>query len=114
MRGEGTIVLDDDLAPAIALAVSPTAPGPAFELGPARPNPMRGEGTIPVVMPTRGRVTVRLFDLAGRRVATLADGTLEAGAHELRLDTRRLEPGVYLCRLQAAGQTRAVRIVVAR
>ena len=108
------VVLHDDLAPAIALAAPPPARGPAIELGPPRPNPIHGEGTITVVLPARGQATVRLFDLAGRLVATLADGTLEAGAQGLRLDARRLEPGVYLCRLQAAGQIRTRRIVIVR
>jgi len=46
-------------------------------------------------------VTMALYDIAGRRVATLFIGRQEAGVHELRWNAAGLETGMYFYRLQA-------------
>ena len=54
---------------------------------------------------------LEVFDVAGRRVATLAEARLEAGPHEV-LWTSPRSAGVYFARLKALGQSRVVRVVV--
>ena len=95
------------------LAVDAGAPGAvaALELA-AGPNPVRGRSTFRFALPSASRVSLRLFDLAGRRVATLLDdAVLPAGAHQAVLDARALPAGVYLARL-SAGADRATRKVM--
>ena len=63
-----------------------------------------------------GRVTVSVFDLAGRRVRTLSDGLREIGGHELVWNGeddagRKLKPGVYLLRLVAPDWADVQRLV---
>jgi hypothetical protein len=81
------------------------------------PNPARHDATLSFVTPREGPVKVGIFDVTGRRVATLHDSSLEAGPHQLRWDLRgesghRVTAGVYLAKLETAGGDRAVRIVV--
>jgi hypothetical protein len=77
-------------------------------LAPARPNPAR-DGSLLDLTLARGRnVDVGVFDLAGRRVATLADGALSAGVHTLAWDGRdgsgtRVRAGVYFVRAVGEG-----------
>ncbi len=64
------------------------------------------------------RVTIDIFDLAGRRVRGLADRTLPAGATVIPWDGReqggaRARPGVYFARLAAPGFERTVRVLSA-
>ena len=47
-------------------------------------------------------------------VATLVDGTLEAGRHSLRFFTDRWGNGVYYYRLEMPGRVRSGRMVVLR
>ena len=59
-----------------------------------------------------GRVTLRVYDLAGRRVHTIHDGLQQSGRyfHEwdgLDASGNRLLPGLYLLQLSVAGDTRA-------
>ncbi len=63
------------------------------------------------VQPRAGQVTCAVFDAGGRRVATLFDGVLGAGRHELDWNAAGLNPGVYVVRVEgaAAGSVRAVR-----
>jgi YD repeat-containing protein len=85
-----------------------------FALGRALPNPGSGPRSIAFSTPARGRVTLRVFDVSGRQVATLVDGDLNAGPHNLRFFTDRWGNGVYYYRLQLAGRTRSGRLVVLR
>ena len=59
-----------------------------------------------------GVVSLRVFDLLGRVVATVFEGRLEAGRHVVRFDASRLAPGVYLCVLTARGGSATRRMVV--
>lgn len=76
---------------------------------PPSPNPFNPRTTVAFELPARGPATLRVFDAAGRAVATLLEArVLEAGRHALawdgRNDTGRPAPGgLYLLRLEAAG-----------
>jgi len=54
-----------------------------FELGRNYPNPFNSTTRIPVRVHAPGRVTAVIIDLHGREVATLHDGHMTAGRHEL-------------------------------
>ena len=96
------------------VAVPDRGVGPlAFEIG---PNPTRDASTLRFRLPGEAMVEVAVFDVAGRRVARLANGRCAAGAHALRWagtddSGQRLGPGVYLARLKVGGDTRTVQFV---
>jgi YD repeat-containing protein len=98
----------------IATAVESGQPRFEFALGRAVPNPGSGPRSIAFSTPARGHVTLRVFDVSGRQVATLVDGDLNAGPHNLRFFTDRWGNGVYYYRLQFAGRTRSGRLIVLR
>ena len=80
----------------------------ANRLGHARPNPFNPSTTIEFSLATEGRVTVRVFDCAGRVVRTLVDAEVEAGPHTAAWDGTtdtgsRAASGVYFVRMEAAG-----------
>jgi hypothetical protein len=58
-------------------------------------------------------VTLRLYDVLGRRVATVAAGSRE-GRQEKQLDVSGLSSGVYFLRLKTQSETRLERLVVGR
>jgi hypothetical protein len=62
-------------------------------------------------LPDASHVDVAVFDVAGRRVATLAEGRFEAGVHTVRWDARNAAAGVYFCRFQAGGDVATQRMV---
>lgn len=90
------------------------ASGPAF----ARPlpNPSRGSVTLHFTLPAAGPVMLAVFDLAGRRVRSLATGVLAAGEHTRVWDGRdeagtAAPPGLYLARLASPQGTAGQRVV---
>ncbi len=63
-------------------------------------------------------VTLAVYDVAGRRVRTLADTSYPAGASEITWDLtadngHAVAPGVYVYRFTTAGETLSRRMVAA-
>ena len=81
------------------------------------PNPASGRTEIRFVVPGEGRVRVRIFDAAGRRVRSLVDGPMAAGPHQVLWDGRdargvALPAAVYFARMEGAGAARTAKIVL--
>ena len=82
------------------------------------PNPFNPEGKLSFVTRKPGALRVRLYDLSGRLVRTLADEAYAApGSHELHIDGRaddgsRLSSGVYFFRIEAVGEQSTGRISI--
>jgi hypothetical protein len=103
------------------LAVDPPVTPPAIRplttafAMPPSPNPARGEVALAVDVARDQRVDLGVFDLAGRRVATLHSGALAAGRYSFRWngagDGGPAAPGVYLVRFRAEDREQVVRIV---
>ena len=73
-----------------------------------RPNPFNPRTTVAFDIAAAGPVSLRLFDLLGKHVRTLVDGTLAVGRHEAVWDGlddtgRRVASGVYFVRMNAQG-----------
>jgi hypothetical protein len=66
-------------------------------------------------LPSTGRATLRLYDVRGRLVRTVADGDSEAGIHSAWLDRAALPAsGLYFLRLSALGRSLSTRVLDVR
>jgi hypothetical protein len=85
----------------------------SYNLGNAYPNPFNPVTLIPYETGVAGHVTIRVYDILGRMVTTLSNGTQPAGKHQVRFDAAGLGSGKYLIRMDAPGysQTRSVTLV---
>jgi hypothetical protein len=101
-------------------AVRPV-PGPAaplrFALDQNRPNPFDSRTEVGFELPVRSAVRLEVFDLLGRRVATLANATYEPGRYSVSWDRQgnrgtRVPAGVYTCRFTAGEHQEQRRMVV--
>ncbi|MFN3820881.1 MAG: FlgD immunoglobulin-like domain containing protein, partial [bacterium] len=72
------------------------------------PNPFNSLTRLEFGLPEEAEVVVKVYDLAGREVATLAQGKLQAGLHRVVWDARNASAGLYIVRMEA-GSFRAVR-----
>jgi hypothetical protein len=72
------------------------------------PNPFNPYTVIRFSLPQREQVTLRVFDVNGREVATLVDGTLAAGNHAVAFAPHDLAGGLYFYQITAGkfSQTR--------
>jgi Cellulose binding domain len=78
----------------------PTNPADRFELATPYPNPFSTSTNIPFRVHETQEVSVALWDLQGRRVETLFEGTAVAGQpYEIRVPSGSLRSGLYMVRL---------------
>lgn len=110
-----SVLLDSDHTPTSVAVAGAVIAHPVLDQN--RPNPFNPRTEIRFSIPERGSVQLRVFDAAGRVVATLADGTLSAGEHRVvwagRTDSgAAVASGVYFYRLEAAGLRESKRMVL--
>ncbi len=85
----------------------------------AHPNPFNPQVTVPFTLREKGRVQLTVYDIAGRRVARLADAVFPPGRHELVWEGRddaghTQSSGIYLIRMTTAGFQDSQRLVLLR
>ena len=85
-----------------------------FSLNQNYPNPFNPSTTIRYELPQRSHVTLSVFNALGQKVATLVEGEMEAGSHEVRFDAAHLASGVYVYRLVAGAHVQARKLSLLR
>ena len=65
------------------------------------PNPFNPTTTIYYVLPFDSKIILKVYDLSGREVSELVNGTQEAGVHSVLFNGANLSSGVYFYRITA-------------
>ena len=78
------------------------------------PNPFNPATTIRFGIPSRSMVTLSVHTLFGQRVATLVNGFVEPGYHDVKFDGSRLATGVYYYRIQAGSFVETKKLLLVR
>lgn len=97
--------------------VGPQAKVRGVQLGQSFPNPTSGAAHIAFRLPARAKVRLVVEDVAGRRIATLMEQSLDAGPHQVvwggqGANGETVAPGVYFYRLLVDGESTAARQLV--
>ena len=72
----------------------------AFSLESNYPNPFNPTTTVRFSVPEAAQVRLVVYDVLGRQVRVLVDGTVSAGVHAVQFEARGLSSGMYLYRLE--------------
>jgi len=78
------------------------------------PNPFNPSTTISFSIPTSEFVTLKVYDVLGREVATLANENLTAGSYSYNFDANNLTSGVDLYKLQAGKYNEMKKLVLTK
>ena len=76
------------------------------------PNPVSSSATISFSLSDVSKVSLTLFDINGRLVKRLADKQFNNGYHQITLDTKELNAGIYLLRMQSSEFIETRKIIV--
>lgn len=70
--------------------------GEDFALEAAYPNPFNPRFVVPFTLISAQEIRIALYDVSGKMVRDIAEGTYKAGYYELNVDSHDLGSGVYL------------------
>jgi hypothetical protein len=93
-----------------------TAPGieGALALGAVMPNPTTNVARVLVTTAQDAELSVRVYDVTGREVASVFEGFATASARDFVIDTRTFSAGVYVVRVVSGGDVATRRLTVVR
>lgn len=83
-----------------------------YVLGQNFPNPFNPTTEISFGVPKDGHVTLVVYDMLGRRVATLVDDEVPAGFHTVSWNASGKASGVYIYRLAAGNTVQVKRMIL--
>jgi hypothetical protein len=113
--------LDGEATTASADTFTFTTPGvpPSLALRQNYPNPFNPVTIIEYELPLAGPVSLKIFNIAGQEVVTLVNGPQAAGVRSVIWDGRdangrAVSSGVYLYRLEAAGEAWSRKLAIIR
>lgn len=110
----GTAFFVDDFSFGKFTAVSPRQQNvpSEFRLFQNYPNPFNPTTTILYDVPKKSHVTLLVYDVLGRKVATLVDGERSGGEYRVTFNGSRLASGVYFYRLKAGNYASVKKLLL--
>ena len=81
-----------------------------FELS-AYPNPFNPQTKIIYELPAKSFVTIKVYDILGKEIATLFEGERNAGIYNVEFSSKNLSSGFYLCRMVTNNFSRTIKLV---
>ncbi|GAB4296273.1 MAG: hypothetical protein Kow0098_19310 [Ignavibacteriaceae bacterium] len=85
-----------------------------FALHQNYPNPFNPSTLIKFEIPVSGKVTLKIYDILGREIATLVDEEKDAGKYSVEFNAAGLASGVYFYRIQAGNFTESKKMILLR
>lgn len=114
MNSRGSTVVSDPNASMMLKLGGPSVLPNEFTLHQNYPNPFNPSTTIKYDIPVDARVSLRVFDLLGREVATLVNDMQKAGFKSVEWNAREIASGVYFYRLEVGNFVAAKKLVLLR
>jgi Secretion system C-terminal sorting domain len=84
----------------------------SFTLSQNYPNPFNPTTSISFGLPAQSFVSLKVFDLIGKEVATLVSDELPAGNYTRQWNAADMPSGVYFYRLQAGSFNKTQRLIL--
>jgi len=78
------------------------------------PNPFNPTTTIPFHLNKSGKISLKIYDLLGRKVLDLLNKNFSAGNHSIKVDMNSLTSGTYFYQLKAGNSVQTKRLVLLR
>lgn len=85
-----------------------------FSLFQNYPNPFNPSTTIRFMVPRQDYVSVKIYDVLGRDVATLVNNVQSPGVHTVRWDAAGASSGMYFCRLKSGDFEQTTKLLLLR
>ncbi len=77
----------------------------SFQLFQNYPNPFNPSTTIKYIVPMYGKVTIGVYNVLGKKVATLVNEAKSPGTYSVNFNATDLPSGIYFCKVVSGGYT---------
>ncbi|MDL1892263.1 choice-of-anchor B family protein [Sphingobacteriales bacterium CHB3] len=113
---DSTFTFVDPVAVNVLTSVGRNTAAPSYSLNQNYPNPFNPSTKIEFTLKSGGFTTLKVYNLLGQEVATLVNGTLNAGRHSLGLDINNMQltSGIYFYKLVSGGFSETKKMIVAK
>ena len=108
----GAIIDGDTLGTLMAVNEKKNNVPRTIQLNQNYPNPFNPTTVIQYQLPKDTHVTLKIYDILGRVVATLVDGEETAGPHEVVFDGSRFASSVYFYRLSTPTYSKIQKMIL--
>jgi len=78
------------------------------------PNPVAGSTTISFSVEQSQKISLRIFDMNGRLVTTLADASFEEGEYEVIWNAADVNAGIYFLQVQTEENSETIKLAVTK
>lgn len=77
------------------------------------PNPVNDKTTINYILPNENKVSLKVYDITGKKIATLADGIQSAGKHSVVWEPgNNINEGIYFYVLQSGAKRVSKKMII--
>ncbi len=94
-------------------AVHPVPSGDLYSVR-SYPNPTLSRTSIEISIPNRAHIRLRIYNLLGEEIATLADGIYDGGQRNFEWISDGIASGVYVCKMEVDGRSIISQIIVTK
>ena len=84
----------------------------AYNLSQSYPNPFNPATTISYSIPQSGNVKLSVYNVLGKEVATLVNGYVSAGVHEVNFKASNIASGIYLYTIKAGNFSKTMKMIL--
>jgi|GEM_PF-3246004 len=84
----------------------------SYSLDQNYPNPFNPSTAITFSVPEAGNVSLKVYDMLGREVATLINGSMNAGSHTVNFNANNLATGMYMYTLKTENFTSSKKMLL--
>jgi hypothetical protein len=83
-----------------------------YDMGVVYPNPSHGNTSLEFSVGKTEKVTIKVYDIVGHEVATLANNVFTEGSHTINFNTSNFKTGLYLYSITAGNYSKTMKFTV--
>jgi hypothetical protein len=83
-----------------------------FDLKQNYPNPFNPSTRIMFELPTRAKVQIKVYNIIGSEVATIANDEFDSGLHSVNFDANNLPAGNYIVKMTTSSFTKSIKVTL--
>ena len=85
-----------------------------YSLSNAYPNPFNPSTTIEYYLPNNTEISIAIYDLQGREIASLVNDVVPAGNHSILWNANNYSSGIYFLKMVAGNFTETQKLVMVK